>query len=364
MNELFNWVQKHWQGDLGIMIRVTIIILLVAIIYAIVGFIVKRLARQFAKTKHQWGAALLQAAGLPISVAIWLIGISYAAQLANIELKNPSIAHVIQPMRTAMIVAVLFWFLFRFINLVVDIYLSDKHPTKLDKTTTHAISRLMKAVVLVIGGLVLLQTVGVPITGLLAFGGVGAAGIAFAAQDLLGNLFGGLMVYMNRPFSVGDWINSPDREIEGTVEEIGWLITRIRSFDKRPIYVPNSAFSKITIVNPSRMTNRRIKAVVGLRYQDSDKVKHITPAIQAMLKQHPDIDDKMVCFVNLVEFASSSLDILIYCFTKTTDWVKFQQVQENVFLKIIDIVHQHDADMAFPTQTLDTNGPLQIAGVN
>ncbi|WP_258868179.1 mechanosensitive ion channel family protein [Alkalilimnicola ehrlichii] len=129
--------------------------------------------------------------------------------------------------------------------------------------------------VIVIAGLVVLQTLGISIAGVLAFGGVGGIAVGFAARDLLANFFGGLTVYLDRPFSVGDWIRSPDREIEGTVERIGWRQTRIRTFDLRPLYVPNSTFNSIALENPSRMSNRRIFETIGIRYNDADKMATI-----------------------------------------------------------------------------------------
>ena len=111
---------------------------------------------------------------------------------------------------------------------------------------------------------------------------VGGIAVGFAARDLLANLFGGLTIYLDRPFSVGDWIRSPDRQIEGVVERIGWRSTVVRRFDKRPLYVPNSVFSTVVVENPSRMTNRRIYETIGLRYDDARVVGAITDAVRAV----------------------------------------------------------------------------------
>lgn len=111
------------------------------------------------------------------------------------------------------------------------------------------------------------RALGVNIAGLLAFGGVGGIAAGLAAKSLLANLFGGLSVYLDHPFRIGDWIRSPDREIEGTVEEIGWRRTLIRTFDMRPLYVPNALFMTISVENPSRMLNRRTFEKVGVRYE-------------------------------------------------------------------------------------------------
>ncbi|GAK87380.1 small-conductance mechanosensitive channel [Vibrio ponticus] len=176
--------------------------------------------------------------------------------------------------------------------------------------------------------------------------------VGLAAKDLLSNFFGGMMIYFDRPFKVGDWVRSPDRQIEGTVERIGWRMTVIRTFDKRPLYVPNSVFSNIVVENPSRMLNRRINETVGLRYDDGSKVEKITQEIKSMLENHPDIDANQTLIVNLNGFGASSLNIMVYTFTKTINWIRYQEVKQDVLLQIIKIVADNGADIAFPTQTL------------
>jgi len=190
------------------------------------------------------------------------------------------------------------------------------------------------------------------ISGVLAFGGVGGIAIGFAAKDLLSNFFGGLFIYLDRPFAVGDWVRSPDREIEGTVENIGWRVTRIRTFDKRPLYIPNSIFSQIAVENPSRMSNRRIKETIGIRYDDASKIETIINQVKEMLKSHPDIDSQKTLIVNFNSFSPSSLDFFIYTFTKTTDWIEFHSIKQNVLLKIVKIIEDNGAEFAFPTSTL------------
>jgi len=169
---------------------------------------------------------------------------------------------------------------------------------------------------------------------------------------LLANFFGGFMIYMDRPFSVGDGARKPDRNIEGTVEKIGFRVTLIRTFDKRPLYVRNSVFTNISVENPSRMKNRRIYETSGVRYEDAKKVPAILEDVRTMLQSHPDIDTNQTLIVNLNSFAASSLDFFVYTFTKTTDWVQYHHIKQDVMLKILDIIHQHEADCAFPTQTL------------
>ncbi|MCX7125966.1 MAG: mechanosensitive ion channel, partial [Gammaproteobacteria bacterium] len=151
---------------------------------------------------------------------------------------------------------------------------------------------------------------------------------------------------------VGDWIQSPDRNIEGNVEHIGWRLTRIRTLDKRPLYVPNGIFSTIVIENVTRMSHRQINVMVGVRYDDAKVIEPITKAIEEMLRQHPGVDQTQSVFAHLMQFADSSLNINVYCFTKATDSAKFRPVQQDIFLKIIAIIAKHGAECAFPTTTL------------
>ena len=185
--------------------------------------------------------------------------------------------------------------------------------------------------------------------------------MGFAAKDLLANFFGGLMIYLDRPFALGDWIRSSDRDIEGTVERIGWRLTVIRTFNQRPLYVPNSVFPSISVQNPSRMSNREIYEVIGIRYDDADKMEAIVGKVKAMLDAHPEIEHDKICMVAFNTFASSSLDFFIYCYTKTIKWAFFHNVKQDVLLQILAIVHAHGAEVAFPTSTVHLSQGASIA---
>ena len=160
------------------------------------------------------------------------------------------------------------------------------------------------------------------------------------------------MIYLDRPFSVGEWIRSPDKEIEGTVEDIGWRLTRIRTFDKRPLYIPNSVFASISVENPSRMSNRRIYETVGIRYQDISSMDAIVKQVTAMLMAHPEIDTTQTMIVNFNKFSDSSLDFFVYTFTKTTDWIEFHSIKQDVLLQIAEIIEKSGSEIAFPTSSI------------
>jgi len=164
-------------------------------------------------------------------------------------------------------------------------------------------------------------------------------------------------VYLDRPFVVGEWIRSPDKQIEGTVEYIGWRHTRVRAFNKNPIYVPNALFTTIVVENPSRMSNRRIKETIGIRYQDVGKMAAIVADVKAMLQSHPEIDTGQTLIVNFTSFAESSLNFFLYTFTRTTEWVRYHEVKQDVLLRVAEIIERHGAQIAFPTRTLHIGPP-------
>lgn len=352
--EITDYVSEHWILFLFAIVFVTLLLNL------IVRKAFKFLLVRAEKTHNLWDDALVIALKAPMQWAIWLFGINMAAMFTA-EVNDLGWSGNLTLINKAATVVVIAWVLLRLISRVEENIITPEYMTKpMDKTTATAIRKLLHASIVITSGLVILQSFGISISGVLAFGGIGGLAIGFAAQDLLANFFGAIMIYLDKPFSVGDWVRSPDREIEGTVEDIGWRRTVIRTFDKRPLYVPNSVFTKIAVENPSRMSNRRIYETIGVRYDDVDRVAGIIDSVRTMLKTHNEIDPKQTLIVNLNTFGPSSLDFFVYTFTKTTDWVRYHEIKQDVLLKIENIVAESGADIAFPTQTihLSANGEL------
>lgn len=312
--------------------------------------------RSFAKktqviiegTKNHWDDIAWYAVWRPINWLIVLMGGSMALRVVA-ESEDLLISDYLPVIQKIAVLVLIGWSFWRLVNKAEATFV--EHEDK-DTTTVTAMAKLAKLSLTVIIVLSVVQTLGVSISGVLAFGGMGGLVVGMASKDLLSNLFGALMVYMDKPFKVGDWIRSPDKSIEGTVEDIGWRVTRIRTFDKRPLYVPNSLFTQIVVENPSRMSNRRIKENFGLRYQDIGQVEKIINEVREMLANHGDIDAKQTLIVNFDLFNSSSLDFFIYTFTKTTNWVKFHSVKQDVLLQVAQIVARNGAEFAFPTRQL------------
>ena len=302
------------------------------------------------RTKMIWDDVVLGALPKPISIIIWISSFSYVADIIQRATQKVLFYELFDPAREIGIILCLVVFAVGLINKAEQNILI--HSEVSDQTTIHALAKLGYLVVSIAGGLTLLQTLGLSISGLMAFGGMGGIAVGFAAKDLLSNFFGGLFIYTDRPFSVGDWVRSPDRDIEGTVEKIGWRVTRIKTFDKRPLFVPNSIFSQIVVENASRMNNRRIKETIGIRYDDAGKMGKIVELVKEMLLTHPEIDTNNTLIVNFNSFAPSSLDFLIYTFTKTTKWVDYHEIKQDVLLKVLDIIEEQGAECAFPTSTV------------
>ncbi len=353
VSEYWNYLVTLFGGHAWILWVVSILTLT-----AIIDVIQRRVLRvacvQFEKKARVWSHSFTDAAKSPASFFIWVTGtvLALTTMMTQVSLYVELIVYI-NNFKSTILTLSFGWFVIRLVQRL-ELHLKEfaREDDRLDEVTVEALAKIIKLLAFILTGLFFLSSFGVSLTGLMAFGGVGGIAIGFAAKDLLGNVFGGLMLYMDKPFTVGEWIRSPDKEIEGTVEKIGWRMTTVRTFDKRPLYIPNGIFANISIENPSRMTNRRIKETMGIRYDDVNKMGDIIIAVKAMLREHPEIDNNQTLIVNFNQFGPSSLDFFIYTFTKTTNWIRFHEIKQDVLLKVIEIVEAQGAEMAFPTRTL------------
>lgn len=362
--DIAHFLSVLFGGQMWILI-LSVFFIVTFVVDFIFRFLLSFLNRHFEKNGNEFLNTIVLAVKSPISFYIWLSG--FALGLNTIILTfpyfNDFIVYVNGSKATLALISVA-WFSIRWVNLI-EIYVKTlEHDSKWDSVSIEAMVKIFKLTVFVMTILFVLSSFGVNLTGLLAFGGVGGIAVGFAAKDFVSNLIGGMVIYMDKPFKVGDWIRSPDKEIEGTVEKIGWRMTIVRTFDKRPLYVPNGTFLTISIENPSRMSNRRIKEMIGVRYDDMAQVSDITSAIKTMLNNHPKIDQRQTIIVNLYAFGASTVDIMIYTFTKTTDWVTYHEIKQIILLEIAKIIENHHAEIAFPTRTLhvarDEVQPIEV----
>jgi MscS family membrane protein len=356
IEEIWQYLQQFDREKLWI-VYIFAIIFVALLVDMVQKIVLGQVQKRLTSTTNVWDDALIHAVRKPLSLLIWIIGLTMALQV--MEFKAATVV------REVGVILVVTWALIRFITFTEKNIL-HKHEIagkELDRTTANAITQLLRITVLVTAALVLLQTLGFNISAILAFGGIGGIAVGFAAKDLLSNFFGGMMIYLDRPFAIGDWIRSPDKEIEGTVEKIGWRLTVIRTFDKRPLYVPNAVFTSVAVENPSRMSHRRIYETIGVRYDDLEKLPAIVEDVKAMLLAHDEIDQDQTMIVNFNSFAPSSLDFFIYTFTRTTKWIKYHEVKQDILFRVSEIITRHGAEIAYPTSTLHVPEPLQLAGL-
>ena len=260
----------------------------------------------------------------------------------------------------SLIVIIISWSLLRGLNYYLHLkpfakQLSNDDDITLITETYEIVIRILKILVITITALIIMQELGLSISGLLAFGGVGGLIVGLAAKDLLSNFFGGMMIFFDRPFRVGEFIKSPDRNIEGVVEKIGWRLTIVRTFSKNVLYIPNTAFSSIIVENATRMSNRRINETIGIRYDDLNKMKDIIQDVNNVLENNRDIDQTQKAKVYFKSFSASSCDFFIYAFTITKDWEEFLRIKQDVLLKVAEIIENHNSEIAYPTSTVFIN---------
>ena len=260
----------------------------------------------------------------------------------------------VHPIRNAAIAICILWFVIRWKKAFEQIIFKKAYEKRiLDHATSDLISKLSSIVIVAIFLLIILQVLGLNIMPLVAFGGIGAGAIAFAAKDVIANFFGGLMLHITRSFIRRDFVSIPDKKIKGSIEEIGWYVTRIRDLDKNPMYIPNSMFSTSYIINLSRRTHRRIEEKIGVRYKDFSKIPSILEKIKEYLSSEKDVDLSLPLIVRFTSFKDYSLELFLRAYTNVLDYNDFVKYKEKVLFKIGDIIASCDAEMPFPITTVE-----------
>lgn len=314
----------------------------------------KKLVYLARKTRTELDDLLIKAFKAPIGYFILICG-GYAA-IGSLHLPEEvgilDIAGIIGSIFTLAFAFVILLLMLNLID-VVAYYLyriTRKTETKLDEQLVPLLVKSLKVVVVALAVLSVMQNLGWKVTSLLAGLGIGGLALALAAQETVSNIFGSITVFSDRSFHIGDWIRVGD--VEGTVEEVGLRSTRIRRFDQALVTVPNSRFIKSEIVNFTRMRKRRIKFNLGVSYGTSrDQMVRVVDGIEKIIKENPRFDHTFH-MVHFTEFGAYSLDIFIYCFTKTTAWDEFLAVREEFNLEIMRLLEELGVEIAFPSQTI------------
>jgi MscS family membrane protein len=252
----------------------------------------------------------------------------------------------------SMVIVLITWGLFNLSSPTTGILISvnEKINNKIDLILLPFISRTIRVIMIAISISIIGQEFDYDVNGLVAGLGLGGLAFALAAKDAVGNLIGGIVIVTEKPFSIGDWILTPS--VEGTVEDINFRSTKIRTFSQALVTVPNSTLANEPITNWSRMGKRRITFHLGLNYQTSkEQIERVVKRIEQMLRIHEEIhpDTIMVAFDH---YNDSSLDILLYFFTNTTVWAEHVKIKHDINLAIMGILEEEGVEVAFPSRTI------------
>ena len=298
------------------------------------------------KKKHA-RAVILQILYRPFKLFLWLVGLSGLTTIYAELLFQAGVG--IGVILKLGIVFAFAWAIYLVSRDWERVLLEKWHQ---DVTTVTLFSKVCLIGITVSAVLLTLPILGIPIGGLLAFGGVGGIIVGFATKDAFSNIFGGIVLALDAPFKVGEWIYTTDGKVEGKVEAIGWRVTSLRTWDKHILYVPNHLFSSMVYANRTRVTHFRIWRTFDIRYQDMKDIPCILQEVRKYINTRDDLDKNEMHFINLVDFGSSALKLELRVYVRTKDYKYYYRAMEEVLSSIYDIVLKCGGHMAYPTQTL------------
>lgn len=348
------WAQaRHYldrdllEVSLGHLLLALAIILLSLLLRRPVASLVLRIARRwFGQDSAARLTTLLYPPAQVLAPSIGLLIVT------NSVLGNTALRAIGQELTRSLIVFALFWALFR---AIVPLFERLEHRSKQFTASMLGVAiAASRVTVLALGAATILEIWGINVGPVIAgFGLVGAA-VALGAQDLFKNLIGGIFIIAERRFQIGDWI-AAEGVCEGTVEAIGLRTTTVRQFDLSPIFVPNSQLSDNPLINYQQMTYRRISWMVELSYDSSiDQLRHVRDGIETYLRGNADFvqPPEQPIFVRIDSFGDSAINLMIYCFARTTDWEKWLIIKESFAMKISAIVAEAGTALALPSRSL------------
>ncbi len=352
---------KILEGDYGSFAQIIGIVVFVFIFNFAVRALLLNLKGRFQKHNKIWALSLVTALNVPLSFFVWYVAAICASDTLIFSLFEVHFSNMHLLISVGSVLA-FGWFLLRWNTQVVHnmMEMSKNHQISLTPSKLDLISKMATVSVIFITLFLLMDVTGRNMHTLIAFGGIGGLALAFASQQVISNFFGGLMVYITQPFSIGEWVNLPERQIEGHIEEIGWYLTRIRSFDKRPIYVPNSVFTQTIVITPSRMSHERFHHTIGLRYKDIKAITPIIEGIKQMFINHSSIDRQLPIEVFFKSFGASALDIEISAYLSMNANERSYSIKQELLLKIADIVEDAGAVIATPTNIVELHGGVMM----
>lgn len=329
------------------------------VILIVVNILFRYLLKQFRQRSislsRDWKEKIDEIFSFPFHVLIWILGVTFVAEVLGKRFNFYLFEAYLNQFRSTGVVVCLSWMFLRWKKEAFRYWLGKDQPIrKVDGGFIQTGNHVLSLALIVVAFMIILQIWGLNIAPLITFGGIGAAAIGFAAKDVIGNFFGGMMLHFNRPFMIGDMIVIPEKHLEGSVEEIGLYLTTIRDKDKRPVYLPNSLFATALVVNSSRMTHRRIEEKVGIRYDDFSRLDPLTENIRKKISSHPDIDSHLPVVATFHSFGPCTLNLYIDVYTLQTRYDHSLKVRHQVLMMIYEEVTKLGAEMPIPSMTIHT----------
>ena len=348
------WIAQIWTPAWQFWGQAAFGLFLFALLFALRGVLarlttalVRRAASMLPSTAAEHLAQALQP---PLRLLFPVLGLFLLLQSLPVPETAEAVAGRIL---LSLVIAGVFWFVYGIVDLLVDMA-DGMTRGRTSAEVHHWLCRSMRILVVLVAGATVLEAWGIAIAPILAGLGIGGVAVALGAQDLFKNLIGGAAILVERRFGIGDWIKA-DGVVEGTVERIGYRSTLVRQFDQAAAHVPNHQLSDAPVINYSAMQNRRIYWQVSLCYSASvSQLRQVRDEIEAYILSDPAFESpaKMSTFVRIDRFSDSSIDLLIYCFTKTVKWGEWLSIKEALLYRIKEIVEQAGTGFAFPSRSL------------
>lgn len=345
-----DFIPKNWMW----LVEIGVVFLVILLLSFALKKIVAQLKKKRGPQDKVWRRKIHKILYVPLQIAIWGFGLAHIVDVAGSHFGLEATAKYVRPLKGAFIVSCLGWIVLRWIKEVFHHLAKKSEKLGVASSTIYALSKLSSFVFSILVLLIIFQIFGFNILPLLTFGGIGVAGVAFAAQDMIANFFGGAMLHFTRIFSIGDEILIPSsNNFEGEVKEIGWYTTMVEDFDRRPVYFPNALFSKANVINASRRTHRRIRETITVRYDDMPNVEKIVETLREKIGAHPDIDETQSFSLTLNKYGEYGLEIYLYCLVHRMSYLKFLKTKQELFLIMKDVVSQYGAEFCYPTSVVN-----------
>ncbi len=332
-----------------IIVSLVIFLLFYLLRRLIARFILNRLSSIVSKTSNQIDDAVIEVLDGPLKFLPVVLGFFIASSYLDVSDNNQDFLDLLN---RSLITIFIFWLLHQLI--IPFSFVIKNFESKISKPLVDWTLKGLKILVIVLGSVAILELWGIRVGPVIAGLGLFGVAVALGAQDLFKNLISGIMILMEKRFTVGDVI-LVSGEVEGVVEQIGFRSTLVRRFDSTPVMVPNYKFAEQSVTNYTRRHHRRIRWLIGLEYRTSiDQLKNIRDEINNLIEKDDNFakNQNASFYVRIDSFSDSSIDMLVQTFTVTNEWAEFLKIKENLAVKIIEIVENNEAGFAFPSQSL------------